>query len=66
MLGLIDAGFAETGDIIMHIKQREDFVEAVQAIKFEDVNVEDEDGEVFDMRDLLLADEDEEEIEEAS
>lgn len=66
VLGLIDAGFAETGDIIMHIKQRDDFVDAVQAIKFEDVNVEDEDGEVFDMRDLLLADEDEEEIEEAS
>jgi len=65
VLGLIDAGFGETGEIIMHTKQRDDFVEAVQAISFEDASVEDEDGEVFDMRDLLLNDDSEDKEDEA-
>lgn len=56
VIGLIDSGFGNTKDIIEHTKERDDFVQAVQAIKFDDANVINEDGEVFDMRDLLLND----------
>jgi hypothetical protein len=63
VLGLIDAGFGTTGDIILHVKGRDDFVDAVQAISFDNSSVEDEDGEIYDMRDLLLKELDEEEEE---
>lgn len=57
--GLIDAGFGNTKEILTHIKDRKDFPDAVKAISFEPE--EDESGEVFDMRDLLLSELDEEE-----
>jgi SAM-dependent methyltransferase len=53
ILGLIDAGFGNTKDILDHISKRKDFKEAVKVISFGDPE-EDEDGEMFDMRDLLL------------
>jgi len=55
LLGLIDAGFGDTKDIIEHTAKRKDFKQAVKAISFGDPE-EDEDGEMFDMRDLLLND----------
>ena len=51
---MIDCGFGHTSDIIEHVKDRDDFVESVKSISNSDANVTDEDGEVFDMRDLLL------------
>lgn len=56
VIGLIDAGFGDTEEIIKHTKDRDDFVEAVKAISFDDASVTDDNGEVFDMRDLLLND----------
>lgn len=56
VIGLIDNGFGDTAEIITHVKDRDDFVPAVKAISFEDASIEGEDGEVFDMRDLLLND----------
>jgi len=53
---MIDCGFGHTKDIIEHIKDRDDFISAVNSISDEDANVSDADGEVFDMRDLLLND----------
>lgn len=50
-LALIDNGFGDTKDIIKSISKRDNFVDAVKNI---DVTVEDSDGEMFDMRDLLL------------
>lgn len=51
---MIDCGFGHTKEIIEHIKDRDDFVESVKSISDDDSNVLSEDGEVFDMRDLLL------------
>ena len=50
--GLIGAGFGETKQILKGIKDRDDFGEAVRTIDFDDEGSDD--GETFDMRDLLL------------
>lgn len=52
VVGLIDAGFGETKNILRSVRKRDDFLEAA-----ENINKETEDnnnGEMFDMRDLLL------------
>ena len=55
LLGLIDAGFGNTKDILEHVAKRKDFKDAVKVISFGEPE-EDENGEMFDMRDLLLND----------
>ena len=50
--GLIGVGFGETKQILKSIKDRDDFGEAVRTIDFDDEGSDD--GETFDMRDLLL------------
>ena len=57
-LALIDNGFGDTKDIIKSISKRSDFVESIKNI--DSVEVE-HDGEMFDMRDLLLGIDSEEE-----
>ncbi len=59
--GLIEAGFGETKNILKSVRKREDFADAVANIN----NDEDDnsDGDMFDMRDLLLAGIDNEEDE---
>ena len=59
--GLIEAGFGETKNILKSVRKREDFADAVTNIN----NDEDDnsDGDMFDMRDLLLAGIDNEEDE---
>ena len=57
--GLIKAGFGKTKEIIKSVRRRDDFVEAVKTID-EDEDGGD-DGEMFDMRDLLLSIAEEEE-----
>ena len=59
--GLIEAGFGETKNILKSVRKREDFADAVSNIN----NDEDDnsDGDMFDMRDLLLAGIDNEEDE---
>ena len=64
VVGLIDAGFGQTSEILQHIKTRDNFKDAVQAIKFVNDDFIDEDGEIFDMRELLLNEEDGEAINE--
>ncbi len=56
--GLIDAGFGDTKDILKSLRQRDDFMEAATTINQDDDD--NSDGEMFDMRDLLLSVEDNE------
>ena len=51
-VGLIKAGFGETKDILRAVREREDFLEAAKTINEDDCGSDD--GEMFDMRDLLL------------
>lgn len=51
ILGLINAGFGDTKDILRAVRKREDFLEAAKTINEDN---DDSDGETFDMRDLLL------------
>ena len=64
VIGMIGAGFGDTKEILKAVRQRDDFLEAANTI-----NEDDDDntsGEMFDMRDLLLGlDNDEEELEDA-
>lgn len=60
-VGLIKAGFGETKDILKAVRERDDFIEAATSIN--DDPDDNSDGEMFDMRDLLLATADEEEEE---
>lgn len=53
VVGLIDAGFGKTKDILRSVRKREDFLEAAKTIN-DDQDENDESGEIFDMRDLLL------------
>ena len=55
-VGLIKAGFGDTKDILKAVRTREDFLEAAKTIN--DDPDSNSDGEMFDMRDLLLADDD--------
>lgn len=51
-VGLINAGFGETKEILRSVRKRDDFLESAKTIN-ED-NDSSDDGEMFDMRDLLL------------
>lgn len=51
-VGLINAGFGNTKDILRGIVKRDDFKHAVET--FNDNNEGSDTGEMFDMRDLLL------------
>lgn len=53
--GLIDKGFGNTKDILRSVRTRDDFLEAATTINDDD---DEGDGEMFDMRDLLLAEDD--------
>lgn len=56
--GLINVGFGDTKEILKAIRIRDDFADAVKTINDdEDLG---SDGEFFDMRDLLLMEEDDE------
>jgi len=61
-VGLIKAGFGDTKEILKAVRTREDFLEAAKTIN------DDEDdfssGEIFDMRDLLSFEDDNENEEE--
>ena len=52
-VGLIKAGFGETKDVLNAVRERDDFKEAVMNLNKDDDD--DSDGEMFDMRDLLLS-----------
>lgn len=58
--GLISAGFGETKSILKELRKRDDFRKAVETIN-EDPDDNTGNGEMFDMRDLLLGIDDEEE-----
>ena len=49
---MIDAGFGDTKEILRKVRKRSDFMEAATNINVE--NEDNNDGETFDMRDLLL------------
>lgn len=51
--GLIGAGFGSTKECLKKLAAREDFKESVETIN--DDNDGDDNGEMFDMRDLLLS-----------
>ena len=52
VVGLIGAGFGDTKEILRSVRTREDFMEAATTInEDEDLN---SDGEMFDMRDLMM------------
>lgn len=61
-VGLIKAGFGDTKEILRAVRSREDFLEAANNIN----NDEDDNtsGDIFDMRDLLLAEDEEDEDDE--
>ena len=64
IVGMIEAGFGDTKEILRATRKREDFLEAAKNINEDDSFTE---GETFDMRDLLLGlDNDMEELENAS
>ena len=56
-VGLIEAGFGKTKDILRAVRKRDDFLEAAKNINSDDD--ESFDGEMFDMRDLLMGMDDE-------
>ena len=58
--GLISAGFKKKKSILKELRKRDDFRKAVETIN-EDPDDNSENGEMFDMRDLLLGIDDEEE-----
>lgn len=51
--GLLGAGFGGTKECLRKLAKRDDFKDAVENINADDDG--DEDGEMFDMRDLLLS-----------
>ena len=48
---MIDCGFGDTEEILKSVRKREDFLEAAKTINDE---TEDKDGDMCDMRDLML------------
>ena len=56
-IGLIKAGFGDTKEILRAVRSREDFLEAAN-------NINNDEGDIFDMRDLLLAEDEEDEDDE--
>ena len=59
VIGLIGVGFGDTKEILRTVRKREDFLEAAKTINSDDD--ENNNGETFDMRDLLLGYTEEEE-----
>lgn len=57
IVGMIEAGFGNTKDILKAVRTRKDFLDSAKTINDEDGK--DYDGETFDMRDLLLGLDDE-------
>lgn len=57
--GLIKIGFGDTKEILREVRRREDFLEAAKTIN---EDPDEGDGEVFDMRDLLIGMDDDEEV----
>lgn len=55
-VGLIKSGFGDTKEILKAVRERDDFLEAAQSIN--DDPDAGSDGEMFDMRDLLLSESD--------
>ena len=55
VIGLIENGYGHTRDILLKIKDREDFKEAVETM-YDDSDASDANGEYFDARELLLND----------
>lgn len=53
ILGLVDSGFGDTKSILRSISKRDDFKDAVENINTDDEGSDS--GDMFDMRDLLLA-----------
>lgn len=51
-VGLIKAGFGETKEVLRAVRDRDDFMEAASTINSD--NDGSDDGEIFDMRDLLM------------
>jgi hypothetical protein len=49
--GLIKVGFGDTKEILREVRKRDDFLEAAKTIN---EDPDEGDGEVFDMRDLLI------------
>jgi hypothetical protein len=52
IVGMIDAGFGDTKEILRSVRKRDDFLEAAKTIN--DDEDDNSDGEMFDMRDLLM------------
>lgn len=52
VVGLIEAGFGDTKDILKAVRKRDDFLSAAENINND--SEDDSNGETFDMRDLLL------------
>lgn len=63
-IGLIKLGFGDTKEILREVRQRPDFLEAAKTIN--DDNEGSDTGEIFDMRDLLMTNDEEYIEEEAS
>lgn len=53
VVGLVKAGFGDTKEILKAVRVRDDFLEAAKTIN--DDPDDGSDGEMFDMRDLLLS-----------
>lgn len=51
--GLIEAGFGDTKEILLKLKERNDFRQAVETM-YDDTEISDTNGEFFDARELLL------------
>ena len=58
-VGLIKAGFGDTKSILRAVRTRDDFLEAATTINEDDEGSDD--GEMFDMRDLFMKFDDEDE-----
>jgi hypothetical protein len=63
--GLVSVGYGNTKNLLRELRLREDFLNAANTIN-EDDDYSDDDGEMFDMRDLLLSDDGEEEEDETA
>ena len=53
VIGLIENGFGKTKDVLLKLKERDDFRYSVETM-YDDSEVSDSDGEYFDARELLL------------
>lgn len=51
--GLIEAGFGDTKEILLRLKERDDFRHSVETL-YDNTEMSDSNGEFFDARELLL------------